>query len=994
LANVVTLQVTVNSQGAVQGARVVNQALSGIQSQAQKTHGAVHQLNVGFQTLRDQLFSLRGAFAGIGIGLFLRELVEVNSAFNQIETTLFAASGSAQLVASDFAFVRQEALRLGADVTKTGVEFARLAAAAKGTSLEGNTIRDVFSATVEAFVATGQSADQARLGIFALQQMISKGRVQAEELRGQFGERLPGAFAAAARALGVSTAQLNKMLELGQVTAEQLLPRLAEELRKTFGPAFEEATKRPRFAIGQFQATLKEFLFTISNTGFMDNFAKATRELTKVLGGPEGAKLAAFIGGTLDVAATAAAKSVIFLANNIDILTAALAGLAASRVVSLLSSLIPILQMVTGLFLGLAGAASGVFGAIAISVGVAAGALYYYRDTLLEVYGEQARVRDFVVVAWEYIKNVVSEFAVFMGRQLTMAWDEFMVKVDNAIPKFKDWGMAAVNAIDTMILKFRYLGIVIDEYATFFWTSFKAVLADLTQRFEAFVLGVRSAMRMDFEASGQYFAKTFGDGLDLGLEGVQYRIQQRFGEISGDRMILQGLEVLGQKGAEILKKWAQEAGNIYENEMEIQRRLGQLGAAASQKLKDLEAERERISQNRRGQADEMSDKERKEMERIEDKVKAMFLEMTQRQRLVEAMRVSTEATTEAERVIEIENALRSVGLNLLEQEGTRRAMLANLVREMAVNIFNLTEAEKKLKEQEKERVRAIEEIGKAYLQTLPAGQRMVEEAKKWRDEQLKAIEGVKEGYDELRAKIDAVYNARLKEAQDRSLEDSKRWQDGIARGAKKMLEDIADDATKMEDMLVKAFKSAEDAFVEFVTTGKLSFGDFINSILADLARAFFQKAIMQPILGAIGSIFGMPMFHSGGVVGQTATSKKMVSASTIMSQGAIPKFHSGGGAGLRSDEMMAVLRRGEIVLTPEQMRAAGKSGGGAGVVVNVINNANGTEASTRESQGPDGSRIIEVMVEQKVASSLASRGSPVNRSLRNNFGANETLIKR
>src|SRR5690606_26242468 len=152
-----------------------------------------------------------------------------------------------------------------------------------------------------------------------------------------------------------------------------------------------------------------------------------------------------------------------------------------------------------------------------VAVGSAAGALFYYRDTLLEVYGKQARVRDVVVVAWEYIKDVVSEFATFMSRQLSVAWDEFMVKVANAIPKLKDWGIAAVNAIDTMILKFRYLGIVIDEYATFFWTSFKAVLSDLVQRFQAFVAGVRSAMRMDFEASGQYFAKTFGDGLDLGL---------------------------------------------------------------------------------------------------------------------------------------------------------------------------------------------------------------------------------------------------------------------------------------------------------------------------------------------------------------------------------------------------------------------------------------------------------------------------------------------
>ena len=40
----------------------------------------------------------------------------------------------------------------------------------------------------------GLSADQTSGVLLALQQMISKGTVQAEELRGQLGERLPGAL--------------------------------------------------------------------------------------------------------------------------------------------------------------------------------------------------------------------------------------------------------------------------------------------------------------------------------------------------------------------------------------------------------------------------------------------------------------------------------------------------------------------------------------------------------------------------------------------------------------------------------------------------------------------------------------------------------------------------------------------------------------------------------------------------------------------------------
>jgi hypothetical protein len=65
--------------------------------------------------------------------------------------------------------------------------------------------------------------------------MISKGTVSAEELRGQLGERLPGAFNLAAKAMGVTTAELGKMLENGEIMAGDLLPKLALELNKTFG---------------------------------------------------------------------------------------------------------------------------------------------------------------------------------------------------------------------------------------------------------------------------------------------------------------------------------------------------------------------------------------------------------------------------------------------------------------------------------------------------------------------------------------------------------------------------------------------------------------------------------------------------------------------------------------------------------------------------------------------------------------------------------------
>ncbi len=72
--------------------------------------------------------------------------------------------------------------------------------------------------------------------------MISKGKVQAEELRGQLGERLPGgAFQLAAKAMGMTTAELDKFMADGKLTAEELLPKLAKVMQEDFGAAAEAA---------------------------------------------------------------------------------------------------------------------------------------------------------------------------------------------------------------------------------------------------------------------------------------------------------------------------------------------------------------------------------------------------------------------------------------------------------------------------------------------------------------------------------------------------------------------------------------------------------------------------------------------------------------------------------------------------------------------------------------------------------------------------------
>lgn len=129
--------------------------------------------------------------------------------------------------------------------------------------------------------------------------------------------------------------------------------------------------------------------------------------------------------------------------------------------------------------------------------------------------------------------------------------------------------------------------------------------------------------------------------------------------------------------------------------------------------------------------------------------------------------------------------------------------------------------------------------------------------------------------------------------------------------------------------LVGAFQSAENAVGQFVKTGKLNFRDLVTSLLADLAQLAARRFILGPIANALSGVFSgaggifANVLHAGGMVGSAGPSR-MVPA---MAFAAAPRMHGGGMAGLRHDEVPAILQRGERVLSRREAQSYGASGG-------------------------------------------------------------------
>jgi len=160
---------------------------------------------------------------------------------------------------------------------------------------------------------------------------------------------------------------------------------------------------------------------------------------------------------------------------------------------------------------------------------------------------------------------------------------------------------------------------------------------------------------------------------------------------------------------------------------------------------------------------------------------------------------------------------------------------------------------------------------------------------------------------------------------------------GITTGVGKYFEEVSNLASLTEDATTRALRGMEDSLVRFVQTGKLSFKDMANSIIADLIRIQLRQSIMGPLAGLIGGNLSTAMQY-GTTPGSQQTA--MLAAQS---------FDGGGytGDGTRSGGMdgkggfMAMLHPNETVVDHT------KGQGGGITVVQNINVSTGVQQTVR-----------------------------------------------
>jgi len=262
--------------------------------------------------------------------------------------------------------------------------------------------------------------------------------------------------------------------------------------------------------------------------------------------------------------------------------------------------------------------------------------------------------------------------------------------------------------------------------------------------------------------------------------------------------------------------------------------------------------------------------------------------------------------------------------------------------------------------------------------------------------------------------------AALRASRDRMLEaesnfwqrmDAARsdWTNGASKALTDYLDGASDVAGQTQSVFSNAFKGLEDVVVQFATTGKASFSDFANSILADITRMMTQKAVaqfVQMLFGAFGGsgvtresfdytagtqVSDINFFGGGRAVGGPVSSGKIYE----VGEGGRPElFQQGGRTYLIPGNAGTVVPASMSgVGSLERMGLGGGAGGGEPQVNVTIHNApEGADVQSRRNE--KGGLDIDVIFRQmegRMANNLANGAGPVHAALRGRYALQERM---
>jgi tape measure domain-containing protein len=172
--------------------------------------------------------ALVGAMAALGVGLGVKELAEAADSYAKLSAKIQQSTKDSGNFEQAIAGVHQIALQTNSTLDNTGTLFTRLNTVAKDMGKSQQFALDMTSTVTKAIQLGGSSTQEAEGAVTQFIQAMQGGVLRGEE----FNSIMEGGYGLAealAKGLGVTTGELRKMAEAGELSAERVLAALAKQ---------------------------------------------------------------------------------------------------------------------------------------------------------------------------------------------------------------------------------------------------------------------------------------------------------------------------------------------------------------------------------------------------------------------------------------------------------------------------------------------------------------------------------------------------------------------------------------------------------------------------------------------------------------------------------------------------------------------------------------------------------------------------------------------
>lgn len=920
------------------------------------------------QRMRGEVLSLVAAYAGIyGALEGANKSIDAFNAKQAIKNQLALSVGNDNAkIADEYNYIRGQADRLGIAFESAAKGYAKFSAAASLAGRDSQEIKYIFESFAEVGRVAGLSAENMD-GVFkALEQVISKGSIQAEELRGQLGDRLFGAFQVAAEALKKEFPNLDKAMKEGKVTSEQLI-KIAEKYKDIVGERLPEATRSLMANQERLNSSIFDFKVLVAENGFADEYGKLVASLSAFFKSSDGATFAKNIADGL----SAVAQGLRWIVDNAELVKQTIyvgLGLLGARAVATLAISLAGIPALLKAITGQAIIAATAVGSIANAFKVfTAGIVGWEVGTILsQKFGVVRQFGVSLVVAFEATWTSIKYGAQIIWEEIPAVFMDGLAKLGNLLTS----GVRAILGIFSSAAK----AVGNDALANSIDTAISAIefkvgrignaSATLRKQLVADLAAIRkTGQEMFNEAGRSASAPTVGgnntpattkptvikpgkrntdddekaaekrvkikEQLENELTAIEAKIEKNEKDNLSRR-----LEAIDLSYKKLIKKVRAFGGaDGAEMEARLTKNVSELKLQETRKFNDaMAAEHEQLQRKLETVDAAAGRKEKTDLQARLDAVRLqyeqMYRDIADYKAKLELNGLNTAPADEQKR--RLDNGVQSLQ-NLETQKYYEDAINSLLAeRKAKLDTINSQQLAGLMTESEANRQATV-----AIDEMQPKIQVVADEALRYADAMMAGATAAGQNVtslEEMRAKM--ISAAASGKGLTAEAQMTQKIMDNMVSGGTTAFMTMGEAISKS----ALGFQSWKDGISQ-VKNAFLGFAaDFLRQIAAMIMKQLILNALQSMsggggIIGGIaGAIVGKK--HSGGVVG--AAGGMTMRANADWFAGA-PRYHGGGIAGLAPDEYPTILKKNEEVLTAADPRNVlnGGSGNGQGSQTNL-----------------------------------------------------------